>query len=69
MLFHAGIRRAPDGSLVTAGGRVAAVTGIGHTFEEARARSLRGAERVHFPGKQFRGDIGWREMKRHAGAT
>ncbi len=69
LLFQAGTKRAPDGGLVTAGGRVVAVTGLGHTLEEARAKSLRGVERVHFPGRQFRGDIGWREMKRHAGAT
>ena len=63
-VFHAGTEKAPDGRLVTSGGRVVAVTGMGATFAEARARSLAGAQAVEFEGKQLRTDIGWREHER-----
>ncbi len=63
-VFHAGTEKAPDGRLVTSGGRVVAVTGMGATFAEARERSLAGAQAVHFEGSQLRTDIGWREHER-----
>ncbi|MBI4540444.1 MAG: phosphoribosylamine--glycine ligase [Gemmatimonadetes bacterium] len=62
LVFHAGTRRA-DG-LVTAGGRVLAVTGLGPTLERAAEASRRGAETIAFEGKVFRRDIGWRELAR-----
>ena len=68
ILFHAGTANAPDGALVTAGGRVAAVTAVAPTFAEARQRSAAGAECVRFAGRHYRGDIGWRELHRHARA-
>lgn len=67
-VFHAGTKL-DDGQLVTAGGRVLAVTGIGPTLAEAAARSRDAAERIHFDGKQYRRDIGWRELKRISAAT
>ncbi len=63
LVFHAGTMLV-DGGLVTAGGRVLAVTGLGATLEEAGGNSRRGAEAITFDGKQFRGDIGWRESAR-----
>lgn len=69
LVFHAGTKTAPDGSLVTAGGRVLTVTGLGDTIDEAQAASQRFAAEVSFEGKQFRHDIGWRELTRRAGAT
>jgi len=72
LVFHAGTRRREDGALVTNGGRVLAITGYGATFEEAQRYSRDFASRVSFAGKQFRDDIGWREIARdaarHAGA-
>ena len=72
LVFHAGTRRREDGALVTNGGRVLAITGSGSTFEEAQRYSRDFASRVSFDGKQFRDDIGWREIARdaarHAGA-
>jgi len=69
-VFHAGTKRdAETGELVTAGGRVLAVTGIAPTMEEAAACSRAYAERVTFDGKQMRRDIGYRELERHAGAS
>jgi phosphoribosylamine--glycine ligase len=73
-VFHAGTKRAPNGDLITNGGRVLAVTGCAASLEEAQRKSRHFAARVEFAGKQFRRDIGWREMVRqtaagHAGAS
>lgn len=67
--FHASTRREGDGSIVTAGGRVLAITGLGASFEEAHRRSTEYAASVRFEGKQYRADIGWRELARRAGAA
>lgn len=64
IVFHAGTRREPDGRLVTAGGRVLAVTALAPTVAEAAARSRAAAERIAFEGRHFRRDIGWREAAR-----
>jgi phosphoribosylamine--glycine ligase len=63
-LFHAGTALAPDGRLVTAGGRVLAVTAVADTFERAQALGRATAAQVQFAGKQYRTDIGWREAAR-----
>ena len=70
-VFHAGTARGGDGALVTAGGRVFAVTGTAKTLAEAQTRSTAFAESIAFEGKQFRRDIGWRELQRaqNAGAS
>jgi phosphoribosylamine---glycine ligase len=67
LVFHAGTAHA-HGRLVTTGGRVLAVTGLGPDIAAAAQRSRRGAERIEFPGRQYRRDIGWRELER-AGAS
>jgi phosphoribosylamine--glycine ligase len=64
VIFHAGTARWPDGTLVTAGGRVLAVTARRSGFTEAQVASRDAAERIRFDGKQFRRDIGWREATR-----
>lgn len=63
LVFHAGTAR-KNGQLVTAGGRVLAVTGLGDTFEAAALASRASAERITFEGRQYRRDIGWRELER-----
>jgi phosphoribosylamine--glycine ligase len=63
-LFHAGTARDAQGRLVTAGGRVLAVSAVAPTIEEAQRRSLRCAEQIEFAGKHYRTDIGWREIAR-----
>lgn len=63
-VFHAGTRRDASGQLVTAGGRVLAVTAVAPTFAEARRASSAHAEAVAFAGRQYRRDIGWREVAR-----
>ncbi|MBI1808632.1 MAG: phosphoribosylamine--glycine ligase, partial [Gemmatimonadetes bacterium] len=65
-VFHAGTRRDASGALVTAGGRVFAVTAVAETLGEAQRRSVAHAARVSFEGRQLRRDIGWRELARGA---
>jgi len=55
-VFHAGTAEI-DGQVVTAGGRVFNVTGLGETPEQARERAYAVADRIEFDGKQMRRDI------------
>jgi len=57
VVFHAGTARAPDGSIVTAGGRVLAVTGAGATIDLARAAAYDAVSDISWPGMQYRSDI------------
>jgi phosphoribosylamine--glycine ligase len=68
VVFHAGTRLDGD-RLVTDGGRVMAVTAVAPTVAEASESSRAAAQAIMFEGKQFRGDIGWRELARHAGTA
>lgn len=63
IVFHAGTS-AQDDTLVTAGGRVLAVTAVGATFSSAASASRTAAARIEFEGAFFRTDIGWRERER-----
>jgi phosphoribosylamine--glycine ligase len=56
LVFHAGTA-SRDGRLVTSGGRILNVTGIGKTLEEARARAYEACERISFSGARYRRDI------------
>lgn len=62
LVFHAGTSE-KDGAVVTSGGRVLGVTGIGADFSAAREKAYEGINRIHFTGAHFRRDIGWRAMK------
>jgi phosphoribosylamine---glycine ligase len=57
-VFHAGTARDKGGRLVTAGGRVLAVTALGADLEAAHRRAYEAADLIHFPGRQLRRDIG-----------
>ncbi|MBN1814544.1 MAG: phosphoribosylamine--glycine ligase [Anaerolineae bacterium] len=56
VVFQAGTKL-QDGKLLTAGGRVLAVTSVGASLEEARAKAYAGAARIDFEGAQNRSDI------------
>ncbi|MDI1289131.1 MAG: phosphoribosylamine--glycine ligase [bacterium] len=62
---HAGTRKNAEGALVTNGGRVLCVTGVGPTLAEARARAYAACEVIRFDGKVLRGDIGSPPANRH----
>jgi len=66
MVFHAGTRLEGQ-TVVTAGGRVLCVTALGDSLRIARDRAYQAVERISFEGRQFRGDIGWRALKRPQG--
>ncbi len=59
LVFHAGTKKSEDGSLVTNGGRVLAVTSLHENWEEALAISNRNANKIKFEGKYSRKDIGF----------
>ena len=61
---HAGTARREDGALVTAGGRVLGVTGLGPDPASARDAAYAAAERVTFEGRQLRRDIALRAALR-----
>lgn len=63
-IFHAGTARNKQGELVTAGGRVLSVVGLGATLAEAREKALAACDLIRFEGKQLRRDIGERATKR-----
>jgi phosphoribosylamine--glycine ligase len=63
LLFHAGTRTLPDGTLVTSGGRVLTSVGVAPGVEEARMAALSGAVRVRFAGAYYRRDIGQEAMR------
>jgi phosphoribosylamine---glycine ligase len=64
-VFHAGTAES-DGEIVTAGGRVLAVTALGAGPGEARERAYHAAEAIDFDGRQMRTDIAARAVGRVA---
>jgi phosphoribosylamine--glycine ligase len=61
-LTHAGTRRAEDGAIVTAGGRVLNVTALGADAAAARAAAYAAADQITFEGRQLRRDIALRAV-------
>ena len=57
-VFHAGTARDPDGRLVSAGGRVLSVVGVGTDLASARADAYRILDGIEMAGGHFRRDIG-----------
>lgn len=58
VVFHAGTALNADREVITAGGRVIAVSSYGKNKEEALAKSFTEAQKIQFEGKYFRRDIG-----------
>ena len=60
--FHAGTVLA-DGKLVTNGGRVLCVVGLGDSVKMAQKQAYETVDQIHINGAQYRRDIGWRGLK------
>lgn len=58
LVFHAGTRREGD-HILTAGGRVLAITALENTLFDALQQATADAGRIYYDGKYFRRDIGF----------
>jgi phosphoribosylamine--glycine ligase len=57
IVFHAGTAATADGNIVTAGGRVLGVVGLGNSIADARDKAYAEVNNIHFEGKHYRTDI------------
>lgn len=64
VIFHAGTKQQPDGTMVANGGRVLNVTARGASVMEARSRAYAAVEKIDWPEGFCRSDIGWRAVER-----
>jgi len=55
-----------NGKVVTSGGRVLGVTGLGNSIKNAITRTYQAVEKIHFEGMHYRKDIGSRALKQEA---
>ena len=61
-VFHSGTKN-HNGKIVTNGGRVLGVTGLGNSIRNAITRTYQAVEKIHFEGMHYRKDIGARALK------
>lgn len=61
-VFHAGTKQQGE-QVVTDGGRVLAVTALGHTIADAQKRAYEAMGHIHFDGMHYRKDIGHQAIK------
>jgi phosphoribosylamine--glycine ligase len=64
LVFQAGTAREGSEQIVTDGGRVLDVTGLGAGLPEALDAAYDAVEHIHFDGMQYRRDIGEKGLKR-----
>ena len=62
IVFHAGTTW-KDQHIVTSGGRVLGLTGVGTDFSSAQSQAYRLAGKIEFPGKHYRTDIAARALR------
>ncbi len=62
VVFHAGTKRV-DGKVVTNGGRILGVTGIGDDLQQSIQRAYAAVKKIHFDGAHYRKDIGRNGLK------
>ncbi len=65
VIFHAGTKREGQ-RYFTWGGRVLNVVALGPTVEQAVKQAYQAMEHITFEGMQYRRDIAWRAVRRHA---
>lgn len=65
LIFHAGTKM-ENGAVVTNGGRVLTVTGVGGTLRDALNTAYAAIEPIRFEGMQFRSDIGQQAFWGHS---
>ncbi|MFD2203261.1 phosphoribosylamine--glycine ligase [Shivajiella indica] len=58
IVFHAGTKSDSSGEIVTNGGRVIAITGIGESVEDALKNAYEVVSKIHWKNSYFRKDIG-----------
>jgi phosphoribosylamine--glycine ligase len=63
-VFHAGTRRAAEGELQTAGGRVLGVTAAGADVQDAIDAAYRAVRHIQFEGAHYRTDIAAKGLRR-----
>jgi phosphoribosylamine---glycine ligase len=61
VVFHAGTKKI-DNKIVTSGGRVLGVTGLGSTIKQAIDTTYQAVDKIHFEGMQYRRDIGHKAL-------
>jgi len=61
IVFHAGTKKEGN-KILTSGGRVLGVTGLGKTIKEAIQTTYQAVEKIKFEGMHFRRDIGYRAI-------
>nr|VFJ47712.1 MAG: phosphoribosylamine--glycine ligase [Candidatus Kentron sp. FW] len=65
-VFHAGTKE-QAGKIVTAGGRVLCVCGLGDTVTDAQTAAYARVDQIHWENKYYREDIGFRAIERESG--
>jgi phosphoribosylamine--glycine ligase len=65
-IFHAGTRLDDEGRVLTAGGRVLCVCGLGDTVKAAQQAAYAGVDRIRWQGMFCRRDIGHRAIARES---
>ncbi|MFB6277838.1 MAG: phosphoribosylamine--glycine ligase [Halothece sp.] len=59
LVFHAGTRLDEEQNLLTSGGRVLGVTGLGENFDQAAEQAYSAIAQIQFSGCYYRSDIGY----------
>ena len=68
LVFHAGTRE-DNGAIVTSGGRVLCVVGLGNTVASAAELAYSSAAHIDWEGVYYRRDIGYRAIRRERDST
>lgn len=58
MVFHAGTKQSSGSDIITSGGRVLGVTGLGNDLKDAIQKTYSAVDIIKFKGVQYRTDIG-----------